>query len=129
MSGVPQRGQMPLLGPRRNMGRGVWPVTYAADNKETIFLLYVSEQTRKTAYVLALSARITGDIPTPPPHPHMPQIGKNGKAGLKERIKYTSGHKVGWKRKYRQRETARTEPSFVNLSFNNSTHFTWHRKK
>lgn len=61
------------------MGRGVWPVTYAADNKETIFLLYVSEQTRKTAYVLALSARITGDAY---PHPHMPQKGKNGKAGL-----------------------------------------------
>lgn len=59
------------------MGRGVWPVTYAADNKETIFLLHVSEQTRKTAYVLALSARITGDVPPPDA-----TEGKNGKAGL-----------------------------------------------
>lgn len=48
--------------------------------RKQFFSFMSRSKTRKTAYVLALSARITVDVP--PPIPCMPQNGKSGKARL-----------------------------------------------
>lgn len=96
------------------MGRGVWPVTYAADNKETIFLLHVSEQTRKTAYVLALSARITGDVPPATCHRKV-RMEKPGYRGRNQIHIWTQG-RVEEKIQTGQSQVLRTSQSTTALT-------------